>query len=232
MNKKFCIIGLGNFGISLALYLNDEGAEVMVIEKDLKKVEYAAERVALAVQMDSTEEKSLISLGIKDMDAVIVAIGEDFEASLNTVAILQELGVQKIYARVISPIHERLLKLMNITDLLYPEAEAARHLVNRLLIPGLLESFEISKDFGIFEINTPKYLVGKTLLEANLRKEYNLNLVTVKQLKFKKKNTIFSENTEKYDVVGVIKPDYVFIETDVLVLFGKESDFKDLLKIV
>ncbi len=228
--KKFCVIGLGYFGMNLSLFLTEEGAEVLAIDKDLARIEMIADKVSLAVQMDSTDEKALVSLGIKDMDAVIVAIGEHFEPSINTVAILQELGIKKIYARVVSPIHERLLKLMNISELLYPESEAAEHLADRLIIPGLLESFEISNEFGIFEINVPKRYVGQALIDINLRSTYRINLVTVKRINTKK-SRFFKEKSDSYDVLGVVSPDYVFQESDILVLFGKDTDFKRLINV-
>ncbi len=228
-NTKFCVIGLGYFGLNLSKFLTAEGAEVLAIDINRDRVELLADKVSLAVQLDSTDEKALRSMGIKDMDAVIVAIGESFEASINTLAVLQEIGVKRILARVVSPVQERLLKLMNITELLYPEAEAAGHLANRLMIPGLIESFEISKDFGIFEINTPKRFYTKSLIEVNLRKIYQLNLVTVKRPKLVK--SFFKNDTgDSYDVLGVVTPDYVFQDGDIIVLFGKEADFKKMLE--
>jgi trk system potassium uptake protein len=226
--KKFCIIGLGYFGLNLARFLSDEGAEVLAIDKDHTRVELISDKVSLAVQMDSTDAKALQSFGIKDMDAIIVAIGESFEASINTIAVIQEIGVKRLLARVVSPIHERLLKLMNITELLYPEEEAAGHLTHRLLIPGLIESFEISSEFGVFEIKTPKQYVNKSLIESNLRLHYKLNLVTVKRLTVKKV-MLGRELSEKYEVIGVVSPEYIFQEDDIMVLFGKEKDFKNML---
>lgn len=227
--KKFCVIGLGYFGFNLSLFLTEEGAEVLAIDKEQSRIDLLSDRVSLAVQLDSTDDKALKSFGIKDMDAVIVAIGESFEASINTLAVLQEIGVKRILARVISPVHERLLKLMNITELLYPEAEAAGHLANRIMIPGLIESFEISKEFSIFEINVPRKYINHSLIDSNLRTQYQLNLVTVKRLKTVK--SIFGKELgEKFEVLGVIKPDYIFQEKDILVIFGKESDFKNMLE--
>jgi trk system potassium uptake protein TrkA len=227
-SKKFCVIGLGYFGLNLALNLSEEGAEVIAIDKDSNRVELLADKVALAVQLDTTDAKALQSMGIKDMDAVVLAIGESFEASINTLAVLQEIGVKRILVRIVSPIHERLVKLMNINELLYPEAEAAKHLSNRLLIPGLIESFEISKEFGIFEINVPAKFHNKSLLETKLRSNYKINLVTVKRMN-SKKGMFSSEISEKIEVMGVITPDYVFKDNDILVLFGKEVDFRKML---
>ena len=128
--KKFCVIGLGYFGLNLALRLSESGAEVLAIDIDQEKVNLIADRVTHAVCMDTTDLTTLKSMGIEEMDAAIVAIGEGFESSLMTSALLQEIGVKNIYNRVISSVHERLLKLMGISHLLVPEADAAAKLAN------------------------------------------------------------------------------------------------------
>ena len=116
--KKFCVIGLGYFGLNLSLILSREGAEVLSIDNDMERVDMVSDNVTHSICMDSTDERALRSIGLKDMDAVIVAIGEGFQSSIMTTALLQEIGVKRIYNRVTSPIHERLLKLMGIQDLL------------------------------------------------------------------------------------------------------------------
>ncbi len=226
--KKFCVIGLGHFGFHLATRLNESGAEVLAIDSREDIVELISEKVTQAVCMDSTDKRAMINMGLADMDTIIVAIGEDFESSIMTTAILQEIGVKQIYNRIISPIHEKLLKLMNIRHMLVPEAEAANQLVKRLILPGLLESFEISKEFSIFEIAAPDDFIGKTLVELNLRKEYNLNLVTIKRENIKKQ-FLDSGESESFFSVGVPSPDTKIMKGDIMVMFGTE---KDIVRII
>jgi trk system potassium uptake protein len=229
-NSRFCVIGLGYFGLNLALNLAEDGAEVLAIDIREERVDLLQDKVSLAVTMDSTDIKAIKSLGIRDMDAVIVAIGEGFEASINTTAILQEIGCKRIIVRAISPVHERLLRLMNIQDLLVPEAEAAGHLASRLMLPGLLESYEINRDYSIFEIKVPKRFVAQTLLSINLRTTYNMNLVTVKRI-VKSRGLLTKGEKEVVDVIGVPSPTYLFHPEDILVLFGKEADFMKILEL-
>lgn len=229
-NNRFCVIGLGYFGLNLALNLADDGAEVLAIDISEERVDLMQDRVSLAVTMDSTDIKAIKSLGVKDMDAVIVAIGEGFEASINTTAILQELGCKRIIVRAISPVHERLLRLMNIQELLVPEAEAAGHLASRLMMPGLLESYEINRDYSIFEIKVPKRFIAQTLLSINLRTTFNINLVTVKRI-VKSRGLLTKGEKEVVDVIGVPSPTYLFHPEDILVLFGKEADFMKILEL-
>ncbi|MDQ1267152.1 MAG: trk/ktr system potassium uptake protein [Bacteroidota bacterium] len=229
INKKFCVIGLGYFGMNLSLRLTEAGADVLAIDKDPARVEDLSDKVAYAVSCDSTDERVMRSLGVSDMDAVIVAIGEGFESSILTTAMLQQIGVKKIYNRVTSPTHERLLKLMNVEEMLLPEAEAAAHLANRIMIPGIIESFEISKRYGVFEIKAPKEFINKTIIEINLRQQYSLNLVTIKRM-LKKGGMLTLGAKEEFEAVGVPTPDTEIREDDVLVLFGEEKNVKLLLE--
>jgi len=228
-NKKFAVIGLGYFGLNLSLILANEGAEVLAIDSKMDRVDLVSERVTHAVCLDATDERALKSMGLRDMDAVIVAIGEGFQSSIMTTALLQEIGVKKIYNRVTSPIHERLLKLMGIKELLVPEAEAAGHLASRLMIDGITGSFELSDDYGIFEIPTPKQFIGKSVLETGLRQDYNLNLVTIKRLK-KRGGLRTLGGQDEVTVVGVPSPHLTIIDSDILVVFGREKDIKYLLE--
>lgn len=227
--KKFCVIGLGYFGYNLAVRLNDLGTEVLVIDNHQEIIDEIHEKVTHAICMDSTDPKAMKGLGLEEMDAVIVAIGENFESSILTTALLQEIGVKKIYNRVISVVHERLLKLMNVTELLVPEAEAAEHLVKRLVMPGLIESYQISKEFGIFEIPVPKSFIGKNLLELNLRQKYNVNLITFKKI-LKKRGFLTIGERDEVEVAGVPSPEDIITEKSILVLFGRDKDIKNLIE--
>jgi len=224
-NLKFAVIGLGYFGVNLALRLIEEGAEVIGIDIDESKVQYLTDKITYSAQMDSTDVLSLRKLGLKEMDGVIVAIGENFEASILTTALLIEIGVKKIINRVTSPTHERILNAMNITDVIVPEAIAAAQLADRMMIKGVLGSFEISKDYSIVEIKAPSQFVGKSLLELNLRNEYSLNLVTIKRVE--STNTGLLTMGERRDVVrilGVPTPSEIIYSNDILVVFGLEKD--------
>ncbi|MBP7215390.1 MAG: TrkA family potassium uptake protein [Candidatus Kapabacteria bacterium] len=225
--KKFCVIGLGYFGSNLARSLTKNGAEVLAIDKNIKRVEEVQDEVAVAVVLDSTDKDALSSQGVQDFDAVIVAIGEGFESSITTTSILQELGVKNIYNRMVSKLHARLLKLLGIENILLPEAEAADHLARRLVMPGLIDTFPLSNSHSIFIVNVPKKFIGKTLRDSNLRIEYNLNVVTIKKLDSLQKQT--PENLFAAETIGVPDPSYRFEENDLLVLFGNDKDLRNFL---
>jgi trk system potassium uptake protein len=228
---KYCVIGLGYFGYNLAIGLSEAGAEVLAIDNHQEKIDEISEKVTHAVCMDSVDKKTLLSLGIDEMDAVIIAIGGDFESSLLTTAYLQDMGIKKIYSRITSKVHERILKLMNVHEILVPEADAAEQLKNRLILPGLIESYKISKEYGVFEIPVPKKFIGKTILEASIREEYNLNIVTIKRIK-RKISLPGLKSDDETKAIGVPKPDEKFEEGDILALFGRDKDIKNLIEML
>lgn len=227
MRKKIAVIGLGHFGLNLCLHLMQKGAEVLAIDISEDRVELLRDRVSHAMVLDTTDLKALRNLGLNEMTAVVVAIGEDFESSILTTAHLQELKVKKIINRVVSPVHERLLKLMNITDLVLPESEAAYQTANRLTMTGVLECLELTEDYSIVEVNVPKSFVGKTLVEVDLRKRFNLNLVTVIRRQATKGLLTLGERPD-VQVLGVPTNDFKFSADDILVVFGQEKSINSL----
>lgn len=230
MKRKFAVIGLGHFGLNLSLHLMDKGAEVLSIDIREERVELLRDRVSYALIADSKDIKALRPLGLKEMDAVIVAIGEDFEASILTTAHLQELGVKNIINRVVSPVHERLLKMMKIQDLVLPESDAAYQLARRLTMTGVLDCLELTQEFSIIEVKVPANFVGKSLKEVELRKKYQINLVTV--IRRSKKSALLTLGERDHvEVLGVPTLDFVFTDNDILVIFGKEKHLKEFSEI-
>ena len=138
MNQKFAVIGLGQFGSSIARKLSLKGSEVIAIDSDEEKVESIKNDVAYSVTMDSTDKRSLEAQNIQDMDAVIVSIGANFQAMLLTTFLLQELGVNRIIARAQGVTQRRILEKMGITEILQPEEEVGKNVAEQLFNPGVL----------------------------------------------------------------------------------------------
>ena len=151
--KKFAVIGLGTFGKSLAMELAESDAEVLAIDISEERINEISHPNITAVKFDSTDIKELERFGIKDTDAVIVTIGENFEALLLTCVLLKELGVKRIIARANEEIHKKILKSIGIReeDIITPEEEVAKRLSKLLLSEGFIEFFEITKDYEIFD---------------------------------------------------------------------------------
>jgi trk system potassium uptake protein TrkA len=229
MSLRVAVIGLGHFGRNLALRLTEEGCEVVAIDRNPEQVEVLRDRVSVAVVLDSTDQRPLRKLGLRDMDVVVVAIGEDFQSSLLTTASLQEIGVRRIINRVISPVHERLLRLMGVQELILPEAEAAEALAHRLLLGRVEKVFEISPEYSIVEVEAPAAFVGKSVRELGLRERYGVNLVTVKRLE-RKAGLLSLGQRERVRVLGVPTPEMLIEKGDILVVFGREEDLQRLLE--
>lgn len=209
---KIAVIGLGQFGYQLALALAADRHEVLAVDKDERIIDALKDKVAHAVIADAEDPKVIEQLGLQDFDRVCVTIGEDFGASLVVTGNLQEQGVKQLYVRSINPVHDRLLKLMRIENIIQAEELAARQLAKRMGIRGATRHFGLSDNFGIVELHVPVWLIGRKLLEADLRGRCSVNLVTVRRA--------------VGEIIGVPTPDLVFAEGDELVVFGTEQSLK------
>ncbi len=229
MNKKFAVIGLGDFGLSIAISLAEKGAEVVAVDRNMEIIEDIKDKVTYAVKMDSTEERALRSIGIEKMDAVIISIGTNFEDTILTSVLLLQMGVKKVVARASSKIQEKILNKLGVHHVVTPEFEVANKVANTLLSDDILDYVPIGEEYNILQIKTPKAFVGKSLQEINLRIRFNLNLITIKR-SYTIQDEATGEETVKQRIYGVPTSTTVLEANDVLVLFGKEKDIKKIIE--
>jgi len=225
---KFCIIGLGNFGTQLARQLGRDGHEIVAVDNDPAHIHALKDEIEYIVRADCTDLAAFHEIPVDACDAVILAIGEDFEASLSIAANLQLLGAKRIISRIINPLHGRLLKLLKIDELMIPEAMAAAWLARSLKTPDLIDSLDLGGGYEIAQIITPLPLVGKTLQDAELRSRYDLNLVTIG--KSRGAAALSSVRQPISKVLGIPQPDRPFQEDDVLVLFGLGKNLRKMMR--
>ncbi len=219
MTKKVAVIGIGNFGAHLAVTLAKQGAEVLAIDSSMDRLEDVKDKVTYTVRLDSTEEKALRDQGLTELDAVIVAIGDDFEATLLTVVALQNIRVKRIIARATTKTHERILRHLGIEEVISPAVEAAERLADSLMYRGVIDSLELSSDYSIVEVNAPEAFIGKSLGELQLRETFDVNLITIKRIEQEPRLLgLRSRTIEK--ILGIPTPDMVVQRGDVLVLFA------------
>jgi trk system potassium uptake protein TrkA len=219
MTKKVAVIGIGNFGSHLAVTLAKQGAEVLAIDSSMDRLEDVKDKVTYTVRLDSTEEKALREQGLTELDAVIVAIGDDFEATLLTIVALQNIGVKRIIARATTKTHERILHHLGIEEVISPAVEAAERLADSLMYRGVIDSLELSSDYSIVEVSAPEAFIGKSLGELQLRETFDVNLITIKRLEQEPRLLgLRSRTVEK--ILGLPMPDMVIQRGDVLVLFA------------
>ncbi|WP_269525773.1 potassium channel family protein [Coraliomargarita parva] len=226
---KFCIIGLGQFGSTLAVELQREGHEVIAIDNSPEPVEAIKDKVDYALEADATDLRVLQKLGLKDLDTVVVAIGEGFEASLMIVAHLQKAKVKSILCRVINDVHERLLDLMQVQEKIRPEAVAARQLAKRMGIARAVRHFSLGDHHALVEFPLPESFIGKNLAELELRGRYELNLITYKRPRTEDVGEA-KEGDDNLVTQGVPTPDTVFHKDDRLILFGEEQAIEHFSK--
>ncbi|MDE6629206.1 MAG: NAD-binding protein [Muribaculaceae bacterium] len=157
---RYLVIGLGIYGTSLAKDLTDMGHEVVGADTDPAKVEAVKDYISTAYILDATDEAAIGVLPIKNVDLVIVAIGENFGASIKTVALLRKLGIREIYARAIDELHQAILTGLQVKRILMPEQRAAHDLVNELALGTQAETMRIDRDRFVIRFAAPEFLHG------------------------------------------------------------------------
>jgi trk system potassium uptake protein len=218
---KCTIIGLGQFGLGLALELARSGHEISVIDTKDSNLAVVKDHVTLAVRADATTPGVLEDMGLDEMDMVVVAIGEGFEASLLVTTALQKLGVKRLHVRVINDTHEHLLDLLGVEGKIRAERMAAESLVRTLTHDCILRHFALDSHHGVAELPAPASWVGRSLADSGLRQKHKLNLITVRRGAGAAKGK--DGEDENAPVLGVLPPDFTFQEGDNLVVFGTES---------
>ena len=225
---RFCIIGLGSFGTHLTRQLSREGHEVVAVDNDPAHISQLKDEVEFLIQADCTDLNAFHEIPIDACDAVIIAIGEDFEASLSIASHVQQLGAKRIISRIINPLHGRLLKLLKIDELIIPEAMAAAWMAKSLKTPDLLNSLELGGGYEIAQIVVPPRMVDKTLQQVALRDQYELNLITIGKSRGMTSSAASHHAIQK--VLGIPQPDRSFESDDILVLFGKAQDVRRMMR--
>lgn len=226
--SKFAVIGVGRYGYTIAKRLAEKGAQVFAFDSDEEKIEDIKEDVAFAVTLDSTDIKALMTQNLLDMDAVVVAIGENFEATILTSVHLLDIGVKRIIARASGAHQKLILQKVGIQEILTPEDEVAHVIREKLINPSIVSFLQLPDDYEIAEIIAPKGCVGRALESIEFRNKYELTLVTIKrEFDIKKK----SGDCIEQHVIGVPKSDTVIQERDTLVIFGTSKSLQRFMDI-
>ncbi|HOB11948.1 MAG TPA: TrkA family potassium uptake protein [Syntrophomonadaceae bacterium] len=211
--QQYAVIGIGRFGESLIRELVRMGHEVLAIDTDEDRIQDMADIATQAVQADSMDEKVLKALDITSFDAVIVAIGGDIEASILTCLTLKEMGVKKTIAKAQNGMHGKVLSKIGVDLVVHPERDMAIRLARTLVSNSIIEHIDLSADYGIWEIVTPRSLVGKNLKDSGLRPKLGLNILAIKT---------------GDDIVVSPLPEHVIHAGDILVVLGPTRSLEKL----
>ena len=181
MKKSFAVIGLGRFGRSIAMELSKLGADVMVIDNDEEKINRLSDYVTCAINVDVSDTDALISTGIANMDAVIVAMADYLEPSIMGVITAKDLGVPLVIAKARDHVTGSIYDKVGADRVVFPERESGKRISKQLMCADFLEFFELSDSVSLIELMPKKEWVGKSLRELNLRREYKINVIAVKE---------------------------------------------------
>jgi trk system potassium uptake protein TrkA len=224
--NKIAVIGLGRFGQELARTLNEEGIEVLAIDRDSRLVESMRDHATLAVCLDSTDEEALKAQGVDQVDTAVVGIGEHFESAALTVALLKSFKVRRIIARAESEIQARILRKVGADEIANPEHEAANRWAHRLTLPRIREYVELGEGFSMIHVDAPREFCGKTPKTLMLRNQYGINLIAISRPE--KIATDDEEAPAVRSSIIVPDPDTRILEGDVLILVGSDEGLSKL----
>lgn len=228
--KKFAVIGAGRYGKEICQRLAAQGAEVVAFDLDEEKIEEIKDTVSLAIALDSTDKRVLRANKIEDMDAVIIAIGENFEATVLTAINLIDLEVKRVIARASGETQRRILEKIGVAEVLSPESEVAGVIAEKLVNPSITGFLRLPDEYEIAEIKCPQGIANRTLEDINLRDKYGLTLVTLKR-QYETGEDEDGEMGYEEHIIGVPKSETVIYESDTLVVFGTLRDVKRFIEI-
>jgi trk system potassium uptake protein TrkA len=213
MKKQFVVLGCGRFGAGVALKLADLGAEVMVVDKSEEIIQTISERVTFAIQADLTDENSIRTLGIRNFDVAIVAIGTDMQSSILVTLMVKEMGIKLIIAKAHNELHAKVLYKIGADRVVLPEREMGIRIAKNLMSANFLDHVELAPDYSIVELVALKEWHHRTLIECDLRTKYGINVMAIRR---------------GIDISIAISPEDTIEPNDVLIVIGNNADLKKI----
>ena len=212
--KSVLLIGLGRFGRHMAMKLRELHHEVLAIDSDEQRVNDALEFVTNAQIGDSTNEQFIASLGVRNFDLCVVAIGDDFQSSLETTALLKEQGAPFVVSRANRDVHAKFLLRNGADDVIYPEKQMADWAAVRYSADHIFDYIELTDDYSIFETAVPSSWVGRTIVELSVRQKYRINILATKH------------DGKLEPLPG---PNHVFLADETIFILGDNKDVQKFL---
>jgi trk system potassium uptake protein TrkA len=213
--KRVVVIGLGIFGSQLARQLYESGLEVVAIDKNRDVVQRIKDHSTKSVLADATDKEVLESIGIDAKDTVVISFGEDLSASTLLTLYLKEMKVKEIIVKVPNEDYKRILLKVGASEAIIPEREMANKVARSIISPNILEYLPISEDYTICELAPPSAFIGMSLIELDLRKKYDLQVIAIRDVL-----------SDKLQLVP--RASAVIKDSDVLVVIGREEDIRKI----
>lgn len=213
--KQFIVIGIGRFGSGVAERLCELGQEVLAVDTDEEAIQKISEKVTHAVTADATDENILKSLGVRNFDAAVVAIGSDIQSSILTTLMLKEMGVKHVVAKAQNELHAKVLLRIGADKIVFPERDMGERVAHNLISSNILEYIELSPEHSIIEYAVPKNWIGKNLRDINMRAKFGVTVVAIR-----------SKNDERINISP--KADNEIKEGDIMIVIGDNDELKKL----
>ncbi|WP_096199137.1 potassium channel family protein [Bacillus sp. FJAT-45350] len=211
MKKQFAVIGLGRFGSSVCKELYKLGHEVLAIDNNPDKVHTSTKYSTHSVIANGTDESALISLGIRNIDYVIVAIGDNIQSSILCTLLLKELGVKKVWVKAQNYYHHRVLEKIGADRIVHPEQDMGIRIAQHLVSEKIIDYIELSEDYSIVELIATDKVCNRSLLELDIRAKYGCTILAIKR--------------GKEINISPFPSDLIFMN-DILIVIGNKSDLK------
>ena len=216
--KSVLLIGLGRFGKFIAMKLHSMGHQIMAVDANEERVNSVLPYVTNAQIGDSTNEAFLSSLGISNYDACIVAIGDDFQSSLETTSLLKEHGARFVLSRASRGVQAKFLLRNGADDVIYPERQAADWAAMRYSSDHIFDYVKLSPEYSIYEIAIPGEWLGKTIMELAVRQRYNVNVLGIRR------------GAQGEELEPMPRPDHCFQKDERVLVLGNDRDMQRLLR--
>ena len=179
MKKQYAVFGLGSFGSSVAVTLQNLGCEVVVVDNRMERIQEIADDVSYAIQADMQDQEVIRSLGARNLDGVIIAVSEDMEASVMATIISKELGVPYVLAKARNEMHAKILRKLGADAVVFPERETGELIAKNLVSTNFADWIALSPEYSITEVAVPESWSGKSLQELDVRRSHDVSVVGV-----------------------------------------------------
>lgn len=213
--KSILVIGLGRFGRHMAKKFSEQNNDVMAIDINEERINNVLSVVTNALIGDATNKRFMETIGVRDFDLCVVAIGDNFQSSLETTALLKDLGAKFVLARASRDVHAKFLLRNGADDVIYTEKETAERLAVKYGSDNIFNYIELNDEYSIYEIAVPSSWLNKSILKVNVRSKYGISILATKQ-----GNNIYP----------LPKPEHVFTDSESLMILGKNEDVSRFIK--
>ena len=214
MANSVLLMGLGRFGYHMAERMQELKDEVLGVDIDEDKVEQCLSCLTSAQIADATDENFIRTLGVRNFDVCVVAIGDNFQASLEVTALLKDFGAQFVVSRAAGEIHAKFLLRNGADQVIYPERDMARHAAVKYSANHVLDFFQLTPEYAIYEISAPKEWMGKSIEELQVRRKHHVNILAVR----------VGETVDP-----VVSPAYRFTGQESIFILGASKEVKPFL---